>query len=309
MRPLAVIGNVNVDLILGPVAPWPAPGTEILANHGEVRVGGAAGNCALTWAAHNVPFDIAANVGNDEFGRWLRDAFKDKAAQWPQTPEATTLSVGITHPGGERTFLSTRGHVAHFSLADALSCLDGQRLAGGTALLCGSFLTDALTASYDDLFDWADTHGIALALDTGWPPAGWTADIRCAVRTWLARCRLALLNEAEAAALTGEQDPVAAARMTCAWMPQGAVAVVKQGPGGATAVDSSGAVAAVTAPDVTVIDTIGAGDIFNAAFLMAEAAGKDLRRCLESGVSVASQAISTQPRDYRPAAAITEAAS
>ena len=23
MRPLAVIGNVNVDLIVGPVAPWP----------------------------------------------------------------------------------------------------------------------------------------------------------------------------------------------------------------------------------------------------------------------------------------------
>ncbi len=30
MRPLAVIGNVNVDLILGPAAPWPKPALKSL---------------------------------------------------------------------------------------------------------------------------------------------------------------------------------------------------------------------------------------------------------------------------------------
>lgn len=38
MKPLAVIGNVNVDLILGPTAPWPKPGTEIIVDHDELRV-------------------------------------------------------------------------------------------------------------------------------------------------------------------------------------------------------------------------------------------------------------------------------
>ena len=47
MRPLAVIGNVNVDLIMGPAAPWPQPGTEIIVDHDELRVGGSAGNAAL----------------------------------------------------------------------------------------------------------------------------------------------------------------------------------------------------------------------------------------------------------------------
>ena len=39
LRPLAVIGNVNVDLIVGPVAPWPTAGTEISVDHDELRVG------------------------------------------------------------------------------------------------------------------------------------------------------------------------------------------------------------------------------------------------------------------------------
>ena len=34
MRPLAVVGNVNIDLIMGPVKPWPTPGTEI---YGRIR--------------------------------------------------------------------------------------------------------------------------------------------------------------------------------------------------------------------------------------------------------------------------------
>ena len=42
MRPLAVIGNVNVDLILGPTAPWPRAGTEIIVDHDDLRVGGQA---------------------------------------------------------------------------------------------------------------------------------------------------------------------------------------------------------------------------------------------------------------------------
>jgi len=161
MRPLAVIGNVNVDLIVGPVAPWPAAGTETVVNHDELRVGGQAGNTGLAWMALGVDFEIAANVGDDQFGRWLREAFGRRAEKWPVRPEGTTLSVGMTHPDGERTFFTTRGHLPRFGLGDVFSVLDGRALSGGYALLCGSFLTDDLTRHYDAFFDWADSNGIA----------------------------------------------------------------------------------------------------------------------------------------------------
>jgi len=298
MRPLAVIGNVNVDLILGPAEPWPKAGTETIVDHDELRVGGQAGNSALAWQALGVEFDIAANVGPDQFGRWLREEFGDRAAKWPVASEATTLSVGITHPDGERTFFTTRGHLPRFSLADALSVLDGPKLSGGWALLCGSFLTDDLTRDYDGFFDWADRYGIAVALDTGWPMEGWTAANRAAARAWLSRCALALFNEIETTTLTGIDDPAQAARKLQSGMKRDALVVVKRGPRGAIAIDAGGMVASAPAPRVEVVDTIGAGDVFNAAFLAALARDEPLAACLAAGTQVASRAISTRPRSY-----------
>jgi sugar/nucleoside kinase (ribokinase family) len=298
MKPLAVIGNVNVDLIVGPVTPWPKSGTEITVEHDELRVGGQAGNSALTWNALGVDYQIAANVGSDQFGRWLRESFGHRAEKWPARPESTTLSVGITHPDGERTFFTTRGHLPRFSLDDVFSVLDGERLSGGHLLLGGSFLTDDLAARYGELFDWAERRNIAVALDTGWPTDGWTDRNRALMRGWLARSHCALVNEVEATSLSGIADPAAAARELHKAMPRGAVVVVKCGPDGALAIGPDGALAHAPAPNVAVVDTIGAGDVFNAAFLAAMADGAPLAGCLAAGTQVASRAISTWPRSY-----------
>lgn len=298
MRPLAVIGNVNVDLILGPAAPWPKAGTEIIVDHDELRVGGCAGNSALAWNSLGVDYAIAANVGNDQFGTWLRQAFAERSRFWPVENVGTTLSVGITHPDGERTFFTTRGHLPLFSFDEVHAMLDGEKLRGGYALLAGAFLTDALTSAYDHFFDWADTHDIAVALDTGWPLDGWTEANCAATIRWLKRCRLALFNEVETTTLTGLADPTAAAHHLKAHMPAGAIVIVKRGPHGAIAVDAEGHVSAAAAPVVTVVDTIGAGDVFNAGFLAALAADMPIEACLSTGVAIASEAISTLPRSY-----------
>lgn len=298
MKPLAVIGNVNVDLILGPAAPWPKPGTEILVDHDELRVGGAAGNSALAWLGLGVDFKIASNVGDDQFGRWLGEAFGDRAVNWPRCAASTTLSVGITHPDGERTFFTTHGHLPRLSLGDVLAVLDGQALSGGYALLCGSFLTHDLTRDYSAFFDWADAHGIVVALDTGWPIEGWTDQNRAITRAWLSRCGIALLNEVETTTLAALDDPAKAAHHLRSHMPDSAIVVVKRGREGALAIDADGTLVSAAAPDVKVVDTIGAGDVFNAGFLAAMADGKGLSACLAAGTEIASRAISTLPRSY-----------
>ncbi|WEX89808.1 PfkB family carbohydrate kinase [Sinorhizobium garamanticum] len=298
MRPLAVIGNVNIDLILGPAEPWPKAGTEIIVDHDELRVGGCAGNSALAWDSLGVDYAIAANVGNDQFGIWLKEAFGERAREWPVEAVGTTLSVGITHPDGERTFFTTRGHLPLFSLDEVRTMLDGERLRGGFALLAGSFLTDALTLAYDEFFDWADAHDIAVALDTGWPLDGWTETNKRRTLDWLKRCHCALFNEVETTTLTGETDPREAARHLKAQMPSEAIVVVKRGPHGALALEKTGAQFSAPAPRVDVVDTIGAGDVFNAGFLAALAADLPVEHCLRVGATVASEAISTLPRSY-----------
>lgn len=297
MRPLAVIGNVNVDLIMGPVAPWPRPGTEVMVPHDDLRVGGAAGNTALAWQALDVPFQFAASIGSDTFGQWLAKAFPTYASSWPVSPRRTTVSVGLTHPDGERTFFTTDGHLRDMDAKASLAALNVAPLSGGILLLTGAFVTDALANDYSRIFDWADAHGIEVALDTGWPVQGWTAETRAKARGWLARSKLALLNEAETAALTEIDDIHQAAAALRHAMPKGAIVVVKRGAEGALALDAV-ATHRASAKAVTVIDTIGAGDIFNAGFLVAHAWGLGLHAALQAGVATASVAISTHPRRF-----------
>lgn len=300
MRSLAVAGNVNVDLILGPVSPWPQPGTEVMVAHDDLRVGGAAGNAALAWAAMRVPFQFAANLGADHFGTWLGAAFPDHALHWPISPRSTTLSVGLTHPDGERTFFTTQGHLLDMTAPDVLKILNGEALRGGFLLLCGGFVTEALADGYAAVFDWADRHDIAIALDTGWPTLGWTAFTRAQATFWLSRSKIALFNEVEATGLTGVYTPEHAAQALRHIMPQGALVVVKQGAAGAFALDAAGQSHSTPAQPVQVVDTIGAGDIFNAGFLAALAFGLPVPECLRHGVAIASHAISTHPRQFAP---------
>ncbi len=298
MRPLGLIGNVNVDLILGPVAPWPQPGTEVMVAHDDLRVGGAAGNTALAWDALGLPFQFAANIGADHFGGWLAAAFPNHAPHWPVSPRRTTLSVGLTHPDGERTFFTTNGHLLDMTSEAMLQTLDAAALSEGFLLLCGGFVTDALASGYGKIFDWADAHGISVALDTGWPTQGWTPTARASARGWLARCKIALLNEIEATGLTETDSVDAAALALQKIMSPDAIVVVKRGPEGALALDAEGHTHRAPAKPVQVVDTIGAGDIFNAGFLAALARDLPLPECLRQGVAIASHAISTHPRQF-----------
>ncbi|MBI2256941.1 MAG: carbohydrate kinase family protein [Proteobacteria bacterium] len=296
-RPLIVIGNVNVDIIVGPYQPWPQPGTEALVDHGEVRVGGAAGNVALTWNALKVPYQIAANTGDDHFGHWLRETFPAHADKWPIAKTPTTFSVGVTHPDGERTFFTIPGHMPVLTLDQVKGMIDVDAAKDGIALLVGSYLTDALTADYQPLFAWLKARGIAVALDTGWPIAGWTPQIIATTRGWIRHCDHLLLNEVEATALTGTTTVAAAIDTLATLMPADAYIVVKSGPAGAVG-RHQGQRVNLPAPKVTPVDTIGAGDVFDAAYLAEISAGSSFSDAVAAGIRTASRAVATLPRQY-----------
>lgn len=298
-RPLAVVGNVNVDLIMGPVLPWPVPGTETIVDTSNLRAGGAAGTVALVWRALGRDYQIASNTGADHFGDWLRQSFAPESDVWPISDADTTISVGLTHQDSERTFFTTRGHLADLTWAQVQGLLDWPRLSGGMLLVCGAFVTDALIAEYDALLAWARRHQVRVALDTGWPTNGWTSDTVQRVRGWLRHCDCLLLNEAETRELSGGCPPDQAPARLLPLMSAGAVVIVKCGADGVVAQEDGGALTRVAAPAVSVVDTIGAGDIFNAAFMAAWSDRLMLAECLERGVACASMAISTSPRQFR----------
>jgi sugar/nucleoside kinase (ribokinase family) len=296
-KPITIVGNVNVDLVMGPQAPWPLPGTEVMLPEGGLRIGGSAGNAGLALAGLGHPFRIVASRGNDVLGRWLAEGFGPLASAWEVDPGATTVSVGISHPDGERTFFTAPGHLSTFDLQAALRQLPVRSESGGIALLVGAFVSPALIADYGALLVTLRTRGFSIALDTGWPSEGWTAATRDRAFSWLDHVDHLLLNEAEVLGLTGAADPGAAIAALHRAMPAGGIVVVKQGPAGALLAKNEATIER-PAPIVSVVDTIGAGDCFNAGYLAAVSDGAGLAQAVEQGIAVASAAISTNPRSY-----------
>lgn len=297
MKPLGVVGNVNVDMILGEVAPWPMPGTEIMVDHSELRVGGSAANSALTWRALGIDFQFVANIGSDLYGEWMRDLLRPHSLAWRVSEGPSTVSVGVTHPDGERTFFTNQGHLHDLNWQDVRDGLDWPALAGGWLLVCGPFLTTQLAGHLADLFQHAERYDVGIAMDTGWPPQGWTEETVAAARDWLRSTSVLLVNEAEAAALSGKADPREAGRVLASILCPGGFTVVKIGQEGALVFSGSDEIH-VPAPMVRVVDTIGAGDVFNAAFLKGLAEGSTLAAAAKFGVNSASRAISTYPRSH-----------
>ncbi|SDL12327.1 carbohydrate kinase family protein [Aliiruegeria lutimaris] len=297
MLPLAVVGNVNVDLILGPAAPWPIPGSEIIVDHSDLRVGGSAANSALTLEALGADFQFVANTGADFYGAWMRDELAPRSAGWTIADGQSTVSVGITHPDGERTFFTNTGHLLELGWPEVRDGIDWPALADGWLLLCGIFLSPRMSRDFAALSDHCRRHSVRVALDTGWPPEGWEGETRDSARGWLPGTDCLLVNEAEAAALSGQADPRLAGRALLCEMPPDGIVVVKLGPDGALVFSETEEIR-VPAPAVRVVDTIGAGDVFNAGFLKALADGCSLTEATKRGVRTASRAISTFPRSY-----------
>jgi sugar/nucleoside kinase (ribokinase family) len=257
-----VAGNVNVDLILGPLAQWPRIGTEALMPHYELRVGGQAGNTGLALAALGARHRVIANMGDDPLGRWLRDAFPGTGQAWSHASAPATVTVGLVHAGGERTFFTSVGHLAEFSPGQVLMQMPARAEPGDVVLLCGLFLSPLLVAGSLGLCEELAKRGFAIALDTGWPDQGWEA-LRATVAAWLPFVDHVLLNELETLALSDRADLDQAAAWFRARTRLGACLIVKCGSQGARAWCGEQQVRCA-APMVEVIDTVGAGDVFNA---------------------------------------------
>lgn len=289
---ILVVGNVNVDVLLGEVPTWPTPGSEVLAERYELRVGGAAGNAALALAAMGARFEVVAGVGDDAMGAWLREALRPAGVTLHSQALSTALTVGLSHPGGERTFVSHLGHLAELPVEAVESALDRTQ-PGDMLLLCGYFMMPALRDRAAGLLARARARGARTFLDPGWPTEGWTQAVRAEVGRLLPLLDSYLPNLEELLGTAGE--PGLDAALASTGRPR---MVVKLGAAGALLATAGGRRVRASAPPTRVQDTVGAGDTFNAGLLTALQNGADLADALPPAVRAASLAIGSRPRRY-----------
>jgi ribokinase len=292
---LIVIGDVGVDLVLGPISEWPRVGTETLVERSELRAGGSAANAALAVSYLGGHSQLLSVAGNDEPGAWLSGQLRPLGASLAVCDAPTTLSVGLIHSCGERNFFTTRGHLEAFSYEMLRPRLSRAPDSNSIALLSGVFLTPALRAAYPLLIRELQALGYRIALDTNWPPQDWNAALREEVATWICASDHVLLNELEVRSLADTADLTSAIERLAPMLRRGATLAVKTGARGALGLQD-GQRCESPAQQPVIFDTIGAGDSFNAGYLLARLDGAGLAESLAAGCRAASAIIARFPR-------------
>ncbi|HEX4282559.1 MAG TPA: carbohydrate kinase family protein [Solirubrobacteraceae bacterium] len=301
---LTVIGGVQADVVMSPVTDLPSPGGTLLTDQMTVRVGGAGANAALASVEAGMDVRLIGCIGDDQLGAWMREQLAPAGLADELVVVAgdtSGLTVALESPARDRTFLTYLGVNAHWEASmipdDALACEN--------LLLCDYFVTPRLRAdAARRLLDTARGHGARTFFDTTWDPDGFAAHSRAEVCDLLPSVDVFLPNEVEACALADRPgDAAQAARDLQA--ESGGWVVVKLGPSGCLAAGPDGTEIAVPAPAVTVADTTGAGDAFNAGLVGAVARGARWPEALATATEFAT-AIVARPSNDRYRIAVTE---
>ncbi len=287
-RRVCVVGNLNIDLIIRGVDALPAWGQEVAGTSHVAASSGQAGYLAMALARFGDPVSVVANVGNDAFGRQvLGDLERHGVATGAVevAAGATGITVGIVRGDGERAFVSDFACLHDYDEALVLRHWDRVEDADIVCLV-GQFCLSSITPEVARrILQRVRDAGKITMLDTGWDPAGWPVETVAGIRSLLAEVDVFLPNLDEARALTGLDDPVAAARALRGDGP--AIVVVKLGAEGSVVLCGEESVALPALP-TEARDAVGAGDAFDAGFLHSLMQGWPLAEALAFGNAVAS---------------------
>ncbi len=113
------VGNAVADVLARPVDSLAQSGTSQSIEDVALSAGGNCVNAAIALARLGVPVRIAAAIGDDNFGRLMRDRIKaegiDDSGLVTFNGAKTSTSIVLIESTGERRFLHLRGVNAFFS--------------------------------------------------------------------------------------------------------------------------------------------------------------------------------------------------
>ncbi len=262
----------------------------------ERSLGGAESNVAIALARLGLRPRWISRLGDDPFGRYTRatleregvivDAPVDTAA-----PTAVFFKERIRH-GPRRVY--------YYRCGSAASRMDPTDLTAaqfaGARLLHVTGITPALSAgcaaTVDRAITLARAAGARVCVDPNvrpqlWPESGAGT---AALHALMARADLVLLGDEDAAYLFSGLSEAAVLDAVRALGPR--TVVLKLGARGARAM-VDGEETSVEPYPVAVVDSVGAGDGFDAGFIAGLLRGDTLPRCLALGARVGAAAVAT----------------
>jgi sugar/nucleoside kinase (ribokinase family) len=274
---VTIAGELNLDLILYGLPEQLPPERELLADRMMLTLGSSSAIVAHNLAALGSRVGFQSRIGDDPLGKISLERLQQGGVDVSNvhiTPGSTTTGLTvILHHEQWRNILTYSGTIAELSWDD----LDLDYLADSRHFHFSSYyLQRALRPRVAELFQQLKSKGLTISLDTNDDPDDrWDSDLREILRY----VDIFLPNEREACKAAGTDDLEAAIGKLSDWVP---LLVVKLGKQGAVAL--RGGERFVGPPlQVTPVDTVGAGDSFDAGFLHEFVRGSDLATCLASG--------------------------
>lgn len=283
MKPILVVGDLNADLILTGLSGHPRYGREVLVHGCSMTLGGSGAifACGLARLGRDVKF--LGKIGDDAAGdfvlKLMRDRGVDVSGVKRDPMTGTGMAVAFSETG-DRALVSYLGTVATTTLRD----IPVGNLKKYLHLhVTSPFLQLGLRDDFVPLLTKAKRAGLTTSMDPGWDPRE-----RWDLGAIYPLLDVLLVNEVEAKALTKVGRPAEAARKLAGNV---MLAVVKNGARGAFASTKIGHWKAASYA-VNAVDTTGAGDTFDAAFIDGWLQGHRIHEVL--AYACAAGAISTE---------------
>ena len=270
MRVLS-IGDINVDIILR--SGFPPRGKQIVIDDYQVYGGGCATNFALACARLGAKTKLMGKIGDDHWGKLLLKKLRENGVNTGDISVSSDIKTGITYAivdEEERSFITFRGGNAHFSITD----IPLEKIRGDIVHIPSFFLLESLRPHYRRLMKLAKSNGALVSFDTGWDPFNRWRKTRYLL-DYLKNANVFLPNLAEARMITGKTkaSPKELAERLLKMGPE--IVCIKLGKNGSLVADHGGT-HKIEPFEVEIVDTTGAGDVFNAAFMLGYLKTKDI---------------------------------
>jgi sugar/nucleoside kinase (ribokinase family) len=268
-----VIGELNADLILtGDTEPQFGQ-VEKLIDDASLVLGSSSAIFACGTARLGLRTAFVGKVGDDALGRFVLSQLEARSVDISRVIVDATLKTGLSvilSRGNDRAILTYSGCIKALRYDE----IDFGLVARGRHLHVGAYyLLDSLQPDVPRLFERAHELGLTTSIDTNYDPSGrWGGGLIDALQ----RADIAFPNETELLAIT--QAPTIDAGIDSLARMSPTVAV-KLGREGALGVRGAFRCRA-EGLHMTVADTVGAGDSFDAGFVYAHLQGWDLQRAL-----------------------------
>ena len=256
---ILVAGEINPDLILsGDVQPAFGQ-VEKLVDSAALTIGSSSAIFACGAARLGLKVSFIGVCGDDVFGRFMLDEMHKRDVDIEnviQVPGGSTGLSVILSSGVDRAILTHPGLISALRAEDISDDLLRQTRHLHVA---SYFLQTAIQPGLPNLFRRARSLGLTTSLDTNYDPSEeWLG-----FDELLSVTNIFLPNEKEAISLSREENVnLAASRLG----PRVDALAVKLGAAGALGVSASQMVKVASIP-VRVVDTVGAGDSFDAGFI------------------------------------------